>query len=127
MLTKYLEKLDIEYLNHANARVMIAYMVDMNMFDKAFQAVKLYGFDEIDSEELYRLADYGVEDSNGFLNEDLLSICIHLYKSGKVNERILVYIINHYKGDLEELAGIFKTVRNRVRDISCWQKIHWHR
>ena len=98
--------------------VMIAYMVDMNMFDKAFQAVKLYGFDEIDSEELYRLADYGVEDSNGFLNEDLLSICIHLYKSGKVNERILVYIINHYKGDLEELAGIFKTVRNRVRDIS---------
>ena len=118
MLTKYLEKLDIEYLNHANARVMIAYMVDMNMFDKAFQAVKLYGFDEIDSEELYRLADYGVEDSNGFLNEDLLSICIHLYKSGKVNERILVYIINHYKGDLEELAGIFKTVRNRVRDIS---------
>lgn len=118
VLTKYLEKLDIEYLNHANARVMIAYMVDMNMFDKAFQAVKLYGFDEIDSEELYRLADYGVEDSNGFLNEDLLSICIHLYKSGKVNERILVYIINHYKGDLEELAGIFKTVRNRVRDIS---------
>ena len=72
VLTKYLEKLDIEYLNHANARVMIAYMVDMNMFDKAFQAVKLYGFDEIDSEELYRLADYGVEDSNGFLNEDLL-------------------------------------------------------
>ena len=73
MLTKYLEKLDIEYLNHANARVMIAYMVDMNMFDKAFQAVKLYGFDEIDSEELYRLADYGVEDSKGFLNEEQLS------------------------------------------------------
>ena len=118
VLTKYLGKLDIEYLNHANARTMIAYMVDMNMFDKAFQSVKLYGFDEIDSEELYRLANYGVEDSNGFLNEDLMAICIHLYKMGKVNERILVYIMNNFKGDLDELAGLFKTVRNRVKDIS---------
>lgn len=118
VLTKYLGKLDIEYLNHANARIIIAYMVDMNMFDKAFQAVKLYGFNEIDSEELFRLADYGVEDFNGFLNEDLMAICIHLYKMGKVNERILGYIMNNFKGDLDELAGLFKTVRNRVKDIS---------
>lgn len=118
VLVKYLDKLDIEYLNHANARTIIAYMVDMNMFDKAFQAVKLYGFEEIDSEELYQLADYGVEDSNGFLNEDLLAICVHLYKMGKVNERMLVYIMNHFKGDLDELAGLFKTVRNRVKDVS---------
>lgn len=118
VLAKYLGKLDIEYLNHANARTIIAYMVDMNLFDKAFQAVKLYGFDEIDSEELYRLADYGVEDSGGFLNEDLLAICVHLYKMGKVNERILVYVMNNFKGDLDELAGLFKIVRNRVKDVS---------
>ena len=118
VLKKYLGKLDIEYLNHANARTIIAYMVDMNMFDKAFQAVKLYGFDEIDSEELYRLADYGVEDSSGFLNEDLLAICVHLYKMGKVNERILIYVMNNFKGDLDELASLFKTVRNRVKDVS---------
>ena len=118
VLSKYLGKFDIEYLNHANARTIIAYLVDMNMFDKAFQAVKLYGFDEIDSEELFRLANYGVEDSNGFINEDLLAICVHLYKMGKVNERILVYIMNHLKGDLDELANLFKTVRNRVKDVS---------
>lgn len=118
VLRKYLGKLDIEYLNHANARTIITYMVDMNMFDKAFQAVKLYGFDEIDSEELYRLANYGVEDFNGFLNEDLMAICVHLYKMGKVNERILVYVMNNFKGDLDELASLFKIVRNRVKDIS---------
>ena len=118
VLPKYLAKLDIEYLNHANARSIIAYLVDMNMFDKAFQAVKLYGFDEIDTDELYRLADYGVEDSGGFLNEDLLAVCVHLYKMGKVNERILGYIMNNFKGDLDELASLFKTVRNRVRDVS---------
>lgn len=118
VLVKYLGKLDIEYLNHANARTIIAYLVDMNMFDKAFQAVKLYGFDEIDAEELYRLADYGVEDSNGFLNEDLLAICVHLYKTGKVNERMLIYVMNHFKGDLDELAGLFKIARNRVKDVS---------
>lgn len=118
VLTKYLGKFDIEYLNHANARTLITYMVDMNMFDKAFQAVKLYGFEELDSEELYRLADYGVEDSNGFINEDLLSICIHLYKMGKVNERMLNYVMINYKGDLDELANIFKIARNRVKDVS---------
>ena len=118
VLKKYLEKLDIEYLNHANARSIITYMIDMNMFDKAFQAVKLYGFDEIDSNELYRLADYGVEDSNGFLNEDLMAICIHLYKMGKVNSKILVYLMNNFTGDIEELATLFKTARDRVRDVS---------
>lgn len=118
VLKKYLEKLDIEYLNHSNARSIIMYMIDMNMFDKAFQAVKLYGFDEIASDELYRLADYGVEDSNGFLNEDLMSICIQLYKTGKVNSRILVYIMNNFKGDLEELATLFKMARDKVRDVS---------
>lgn len=118
VLTKYLGKFDIEYLNHANARTLIAYMVDMNMFDKAFQAVKLYGFDELDSEELYRLADYGVEGANGFINEDLLAICIHLYKMGKVNERMLNYVINNYKGDLDELANLFKLARDRVKDVS---------
>ena len=118
VLTKYLGKLDIEYLNHSNARNIIAYLVDMNMFDKAFQAVKLYGFDEIESDELYRLANYGVEDSNGFLNEDLLAICVHLYKMGKVNDRMLIYIMNNFKGDLEELATLFKTARNRVKDVS---------
>lgn len=118
VLTKYLGKLDIDYLNHSNARTLIAYMVDMNLFDKAFQAVKLYGFDEIDTEELYQLADYGVEDSNGFINEDLLAICVHLYKMGKVNERILTYVMNNFKGDLDELAALFKTARNRIKDVS---------
>lgn len=118
VLRKYLGKLDIEYLNHANARTLIAYMIDMNMFNKAFQAVKLYGFDELDSDELYRLADYGVEDSTGFLNEDLLAICVHLYKMGKVNERMLVYIMKNFNGDLDELAGLFKTARNRLKDVS---------
>lgn len=118
VLTKYLGKLDIDYLNHSNARTLIAYMVDMNLFDKAFQAVKLYGFDEIDTEELYQLADYGVEDSNGFINEDLLAICVHLYKMGKVNERILMYVMNNFKGDLDELAALFKTARNRIKDVS---------
>ena len=35
--------------------------------------------------ELYRLADYGVQDSEGFLNENLMSICLNLYKTGTVN------------------------------------------
>lgn len=118
VLTKYLGKLDIEYLSHATARSIIAYLVDMKMFDKAFQAVKLYGFDEIETDELFTLADYGVAGSNGFLNEDLLSICMHLFTMGKVNEKMLVYIINNFKGGIEELAAIFKAARNRVKDIS---------
>jgi hypothetical protein len=118
VLARYLGMFDIEYLNHANARTIIAYMVDMKLYDKAFDAVKLYGFDEIDSEELYSLADYGVEGADGNVNENLLAICIHLYKMGKVNNRMLNYLLIHFKGDLDELASLFKTARNRVKDVS---------
>ena len=117
VLIKYLSRLDIEYLTHANARTIITYLIDMNMFDKAFQAVKLYGFNELDVNEIYRLADYGVTDSEGFMNEDLLSICINLYKTGTVNANILGYLAANFKGSLEELADLFKLAKDRIPDI----------
>lgn len=118
VLVKYLGKLDIEYLTHANARTIITYLIDMNMFDKAFQAVKLYGFNELDVNELYRLADYGVRYSDGFINEDLMSICLNLYKTGTVNANILTYIINNFKGSIDELSGLFKLAKDRVNDVA---------
>ena len=118
VLFKYLNKLDIEYLTHANARTIITYLIDMNMFDKAFQAVKLYGFNELDVNELYRLADYGVSDSDGFLNEDLMSICLNLYKTGTVNNNILGYMTSNFKGSLDELSSLFKLAKDRVSDMT---------
>ncbi len=118
VLIRYLDRLDIEYMTHANTRTIISYLIDMNMFDKAFQAVKLYGFNELDVDELYRLADYGVKDSEGFLNEDLMSICLNIYKTGTVNSNILTYIIMNFHGGLTELAELFKLAKDRVSDVS---------
>ncbi|MCR5148686.1 MAG: DUF5717 family protein [Eubacterium sp.] len=118
VLRKYLSRLDIEYLTHANTSTIISYLIDMNMYDKAFQAVKLYGFNELELDELYRLADYGVQDSDGFINEDLMSICLNLYKTGTVNSNILSYIINHFNGSIDELAALFKLSKDRVSDVT---------
>lgn len=117
VLIKYLSRLDIEYLTHANARTIITYLIDMNMFDKAFQAVNLYGFNELDVNELFRLADYGVTDSEGFLNENLMSICVNLYKTGTVNVNILGYLVSNFKGSIDELADLFKLAKDRVSDV----------
>ena len=118
VLRKYLSRLDIEYLTRANTSTIISYLIDMNMYDKAFQAVKLYGFNELEIDELYRLADYGVKDSDGFINEDLMSICLNLYKTGTVNANILTYIINHFNGSIDELAALFKLAKDRVTDTT---------
>jgi len=117
VLVKYLNRLELEYLTHASARTIISYLIDMNMFDKAFQAVKLYGFNELDVNELYRLADYGVRDSEGFLNEDLMAICLNLYKTGTVNATILTYLISNFNGSVEELTNLFKQGKDRVQEI----------
>ncbi len=117
VLVKYLRRLDIEYLTHANARTIITYLIDMNLFDKAFEAVKLYGFNELDVRELYRLADYGVQDSEGFLNENLMSICLNLYKTGTVNANILTYMAMNFNGSMDELSGLFKLAKDKVSDV----------
>lgn len=117
VLVKYLRRLDIEYLTHANARTIITYLIDMNLFDKAFEAVKLYGFNELDVRELYRLADYGVQDSEGFLNENLMSICLNLYKTGSVNANILTYMAMNFNGSMDELSGLFKLAKDKVSDV----------
>ena len=117
VLVKYLQRLDIEYLTHANARTIITYLIDMNLFDKAFEAVTLYGFNELDVRELNRLADYGVQDSEGFLNENLMSICLNLYKTGTVSANILTYMAMNFNGSIDELAGLFKLAKDRVSDV----------
>ena len=118
VLVRYLSKLDIEYISHANTRTIISYLIDMNMFDKAFQAVKLYGFNELDVDELYRLADYGVSASDGYVNEDLMSICLNIYKTGSINANILNYIVSYFEGGLTELSELFKLAKDRVNDVS---------
>lgn len=117
VLAKYLDRVDIEYLTHASARTIITYLIDMNMFDKAFACVKLYGFNELDVNELYRLADYGVQGSDGFINEDLMAICINLYKTGTVNANILSYMAINFKGGLQELSSLFKLCKDRIPEI----------
>ena len=101
VLAKYLDRVDLEYLTDASARTIITYLIDMNMFDKAFACVKLYGFNELDVNELYRLADYGVQGSDGFINEDLMAICINLYKTCTVNSNILSYMAINFKFGLQ--------------------------
>lgn len=117
VLRKYLDRVDIEYLTHTGARAVISYLIDMNMFAKAFQAVRLYGFNELDVNELYRLADYGVQDPEGFDNENLMAICINLYKTGTVNPNILSYLAANFKGSLEELSNLFKLAKDRIPEI----------
>ena len=118
VLVKYLNRLDIEHLPHAAARTVIPYFIDMNLYDKAFMAVKLHGFNELEVKELYRLADYGVQASEGFLNEDLMAICLNIYKTGTVNAVILAYMTMNFNGSIDELAGLFKLAKDRVSDIS---------
>ena len=118
VLKKYLNRLDIEHLPHAAARTVIPYLIDMNLYDKAFLAVKLHGFNELEVKELYRLADYGVQASEGFLNEDLMAICLNIYKTGTVNAVILAYMTMNFNGSIDELAGLFKLAKDRVSDVS---------
>ena len=109
ILEKYLLQVDLEYLDKAHSAEIISGYIMRGMNRKAYEAIKRFGYHEVEISRLLRLASYIVNDPDIIGDEALTSLCIYLYRKGQYNDRIIQYLVFQYKTSSKELARLWET------------------
>lgn len=117
ILLKYMTKLDLDYIQAADAARVINYYISLRMYDQAFEGIHRFGYVDVDVDELIKIAEYGISDKQYVGDRVVISICVYLYRRGYAGQKILAFLINNYNGSLEEMANLFKSVNTNYRNI----------
>jgi hypothetical protein len=109
ILEKYLLQVDLEYLDKLHSAEIIAGYIMRGMNRKAYEAIKRFGYHDVDISRLLRLASYIVTDTDIIGDEALTSLCVYLYQKGQYNDRIIQYLVFQYKANSKELSKLWET------------------
>lgn len=109
ILEKYLLQVDLEYLDKLHSAEIISGYIMRGMNRKAFEAIKRFGYGDVEISRLLRLASYIVTDTDILGDEALTSLCVYLYQKGQYNDRTIQYLVFQYKADTKELAKLWET------------------
>jgi len=109
ILEKYLLQVDLEYLDKLHSAEIISGYIMRGMNRKAYEAIKRFGYGDVEISRLLRLASYIVTDTDILGDEALTSLCIYLYQKGQYNDRIIQYLVFQYKADTRELSRLWET------------------
>lgn len=109
ILEKYLLQVDLEYLDKLHSAEIISGYIMRGMNRKAFEAIKRFGYGDVEISRLLRLASYIVTDTDILGDEALTSLCVYLYQKGQYNDRTIQYLVFQYKADTKELSKLWET------------------
>lgn len=108
ILEKYLLQVDLEYLDKLHSAEIISGYIMRGMNRKAYEAIKRFGYGDVEISRLLRLASYIVTDTDILGDEALTSLCVYLYQKGQYNDRTIQYLVFQYKADAKELAKLWE-------------------
>jgi len=109
ILEKYLLQVDLKYLDKLHSAEIISGYIMRNMNRKAYEVIKLFGYQGVELPRLLRLASFVVTDTDIIGDEALTALCIYLYQKGQYNDRIISYLVFHYKSCTKELSRLWET------------------
>lgn len=107
-LEKYLIRLDIHLLGSEERGSIIEYYIQRGFYEKAYEAISQYGYEDIRDKRLMRLCSRMIRKRNYEEDELLLEIAFSTFKAGKYDEVILEYLNRYYLGTTEDYLDIWK-------------------
>ncbi|MEE0751935.1 DUF5717 family protein [Frisingicoccus sp.] len=107
-LEKYLIRLDIRLLGSEERGSIIEYYIQRGFYEKAYEAISEYGYEDIRDKRLMRLCSRMIRKRNYEADELLLEIAFSAFKAGKYDEVILEYLNRYYLGTTKDYLDIWK-------------------
>lgn len=108
-LEELLLKMDWNHVNYTERAKMIEYCIIRNLYEKAFEGVNLFGYEGIARKRLLQMAEVLITENGENKKDDrMLRLCHYVFTSGKFNETILRYLIQHYNGTARELFALWR-------------------
>ena len=96
-------QLDIQLLGHSERSHIIEYFIQRGLFDKAYEAIREYGYEGIQDKRIMRLCSRVIREKNFAKDELLVELAYFAFSNGKYDETILQYLIMFYAGTSEQL------------------------
>ena len=107
-LEKYLIRLDIHLLGSEERGSIIEYYIQRGFYEKAFEAISEYGYENIRDKRLMRLTSRMIRKRNYEEDALLLEMAFYAFKAGKYDESILEYLNRYYMGTTKDYMDIWQ-------------------
>lgn len=108
-MERYLDFIDIHLLKKEDRNKVIELYLIRDHYDKAVQAIKDFGYENIQLNKLFKLFTHLFTMNKDEKKDDLLvELAYHIFLQGKYNEEILLYLSKYYKGSTGEMYRIWE-------------------
>ena len=116
ILEKYLQQVDLDYIQPDKYIFITELFILQGLCEKAFAAVKRFGFMGIEEKKLLYLASYLTAKEVYFEDETVTAICIYLYRHGKFNDPVIEHLIHNFRGTVEEMGRLWQDAKAMGQD-----------
>jgi len=122
ILTSYVERVDMEYVSAKRGVEYIDYLVLCKMYDKAYEAVKRFGYQGVAPENLVRLVEKVKEVPRYEKEEELIAVAAYLYRIGQESMEVLGFLVDHYQSCLKDMLKLWKRANNRLTRLDIFEE-----
>ncbi len=123
-LERYLIGLDIRLMSDESRSQIIEYYIQRGLYEKAKEAISVYGFERIQDKKLMRLCSRLIRSKNFEKNDMITQMSWTAFQSGKYDDVILEYLNRHFIGTIPDLNSIWKAALDfEVSAFSIEEKI----
>ncbi len=109
-LEKYLLRLDLKILGSTERSTIIEYYIQRGFYERAFEAIREYGFEMIKAKRLMRMTSRLIRKWEYKEDPLLLETAYTSFVSGKYDEVILEYLNRYYMGTTMDYLKIWRAV-----------------
>jgi hypothetical protein len=107
-LDQFLTEVDLRDLHRQERANIIRLLVLRDMYERAYENLMIYGFEEINIKQLTQLFYYGLDKYKGKKNIQLTAIAAYIFDHGRNEEQVLSYLISYYDGSVRKMCEIWK-------------------
>lgn len=109
-LEDLLKSLDFSMMQKKERAFYLEAMMDLGLYDEAFQIILTFGPEEIGIKKLVRLCSRKIQAE--IEDEDLLQLCYYVFANKKYDETVLEYLTRYYYGTTWQMQKLWSAARN---------------
>lgn len=122
ILRSYLDKMEMSYVPIEQGAEFINYLLTCGLFDKAYEAIRRFGYQGVSVENLNKMIEKMKEFSQYVKEETLISVSAYLYRIGQETPEVLSYLVDHYQSGLQDMVKLWKRADGRLSRLEVLEE-----
>lgn len=119
LLETYLRAVKLELLSTKDRERIMEMMVLRDMYDEVIEAVEKFGCETMQTKRISKLCVKGIHSPREERDRAiLLSMGIHVFHNGRIEERLLQYLVEEYNGTTGEMYELWVAARRQELDTA---------